>query len=195
MKIRNILFTTALIIFSGALMAQTKVEVQSVDMTIAGTSTLHDWTSSVNEVYAEGKVTLDGNQLQGINNLVVTIPVTSIKSDKGSNTMDNKTYKALESDDHPNIVYLLKKVNSMKPANGGYQLDTQGELKIAGGSELINMTVNATVLGNGDIRFEGSKDLKMTDFGIDPPSALLGTIKTGDEITINFTVTLSTTKS
>jgi len=195
MKIRNILFTTALIIFSGALMAQTKVEVQSVDMTIAGTSTLHDWTSSVNEVYAEGKVTLDGNQLQGINNLVVTIPVTSIKSDKGSNTMDNKTYKALESDDHPNIVYLLKKVNSMKPTNGGYQLDTQGELKIAGGSELINMTVNATVLGNGDIRFEGSEDLKMTDFGIDPPSALLGTIKTGDEITINFTVTLSTTKS
>lgn len=195
MKIRNILFATALIVFSGALTAQTKVEVESVDMTIAGTSTIHDWTSSVNEVYAEGEVSLEGSQLQGIKNLVVTIPVTSIKSDKGSNVMDNKTYKALESDDHPNIVYQLKKVNGIKPTDGGYQLDTQGELKIAGGNELINMTVNATVLGSGNIRFEGSKDLKMTDFGIDPPTALLGTLKTGDDITISFTVTLATNKS
>jgi hypothetical protein len=31
----------------------------------------------------------------------------------------------------------------------------------------------------------------MTDFKIDPPTALMGTMKTGDEITISFNVKLA----
>ena len=33
---------------------------------------------------------------------------------------------------------------------------------------------------------KGEKTFKMTEFKIDPPKALLGTITTGDEITIKF---------
>lgn len=32
----------------------------------------------------------------------------------------------------------------------------------------------------------GSKTIKMTDFGVDPPKAMFGTITTGDAIDIKF---------
>ena len=33
---------------------------------------------------------------------------------------------------------------------------------------------------------EGKKALKMTDYNIEPPKALLGTITTGDDIEVHF---------
>jgi len=42
---------------------------------------------------------------------------------------------------------------------------------------------------DGTIRFEGSHTMLQTDFGVDPPTALLGRLKTGDEVTVRFVVT------
>jgi len=36
------------------------------------------------------------------------------------------------------------------------------------------------------MRFEGKQMIKMTDFGVKPPSALFGTLKAGTDITIYF---------
>jgi len=36
----------------------------------------------------------------------------------------------------------------------------------------------------------GSYKFKMSSFGIDPPRAMLGTIRTGDEVTIKFKINL-----
>jgi polyisoprenoid-binding protein YceI len=36
----------------------------------------------------------------------------------------------------------------------------------------------------------GDYTLKMTDYGIQPPKAMWGTIKTGDEVTIKFEIVL-----
>jgi len=52
------------------------------------------------------------------------------------------------------------------------------------------MQVTANVQ-NGEIQFTGSQELLMTDFGIDPPTAVFGTIRSKDEIRIEFDVTLS----
>jgi hypothetical protein len=39
---------------------------------------------------------------------------------------------------------------------------------------------------NNNVTFTGKKTIKMTEFEVEPPTALLGTIKTGDEVTISF---------
>ena len=52
------------------------------------------------------------------------------------------------------------------------------------------MEVRAKDGSDGSITFNGSKKLKMTDYGIKPPTALLGTMTTGDEVEIVFQVTL-----
>jgi len=44
---------------------------------------------------------------------------------------------------------------------------------------------NATGL---DIRAEGALPLLMTDFGVKPPTALLGTLRTANKITVKFSL-------
>jgi len=46
------------------------------------------------------------------------------------------------------------------------------------------------VLPNGDIEFSGTKKLRMTDYKVDPPTAMLGALTTGDEVILQFKVVL-----
>ncbi|MBT8324059.1 MAG: YceI family protein, partial [Winogradskyella sp.] len=66
-----------------------------------------------------------------------------------------------------------------------YTISVNGTLTVTGVSK--NVDLNLEVIIEGDlIKINGKKDILMTDFEIDPPKALLGTIKTGNEITITY---------
>jgi hypothetical protein len=47
------------------------------------------------------------------------------------------------------------------------------------------------MISGNRIQIKGSKKVKMTDFNISPPTAMLGTLKTGDEVTISFTLVMA----
>ena len=158
-------------------------------LVIKGTSNLHDWQSVAKEVRTSGDMTLVAGVLKSVQSLTVEIPVKMIKSAKGS-IMDNKTYDALKANSNPNIVYKLEKVTSLNAKGNAYDLNASGYLTIAGNTNKIDMTVQGKVDGDGSITFSGSKKLKMTDYKIKPPTALLGTMTTGDEVEIVFQVTL-----
>jgi len=67
----------------------------------------------------------------------------------------------------------------------GYKLVALGNLTIAGKTNKVELAFNLTL--NGDkVELVGKKAFKMTDFGVEPPKALLGTIKTGDEIEVHY---------
>ena len=158
-------------------------------LVIKGTSNLHDWQSVAKEVRTSGDMTLVAGVLKSVQSLTVEIPVKMIKSAKGS-IMDNKTYDALKANSNPNIVYKLEKVTSLNAKGNAYDLNASGYLTIAGNTNKIDLTVQGKVDGDGSITFSGSKKLKMTDYKIKPPTALLGTMTTGDEVEIVFQVTL-----
>jgi len=157
------------------------IEPDKPSMTVSGTSSLHDWESSVEDFKHTADITVDGKALSKINQLEFTVVVKSIKS--GHNGMDKKTYEALMESDYPEITYNLI---SAIPANGN-TVKTKGELTIAGKKRMVTMEVNYEILSS-IIEFRGELTLKMSDFDISPPTALLGTIKTGDEVTIRFFV-------
>lgn len=185
MKIRiRSLFTVLFAFLLISAFGQTSFTMQSLDMKVNGTSNLHDWTSEVTNTKASAEMNMEDGNLKSIESLSLSIQVENIKSEKGK-MMDKKTYKALESKDHPIIKYQLSQVTSVD-ANA---VGTQGKLTIAGNTRTINMKVSYDVLPDGRIQFTGTKGLKMTDFGIDPPKALLGALTTGDEVTIDFTAT------
>ena len=99
--------------------------------------------------------------------------------------MDKNTYKALKADDHPEITFVLTTPVKAIPA-GVHAIAAKINLTIAGVTRAIDMSVTATSQAHGNIEFEGSKAIKMTDYGVKPPVALLGTMRTRDEITIHF---------
>ncbi len=168
---------------------QGNYRVSNYSLAIKGTSNLHDWQSNANEVRAYGSIAADANGLKAIQSLSVEIPVKTIKSTKGS-IMDNKTYDALNANSHPNITYKLEKVTGMNQRGGAYDINTSGYLTIAGATNRIDLYVQGKVGADGSISFAGSKKLKMTDYKIKPPTALLGSLTTGDEVEIVFQVTL-----
>lgn len=154
-------------------------------MWIDGTSSLHDWTSEVSKV--TGNMRTSGDSPATVTNVEVIVPVRSIKGKNG--TMDKKTYEALKADKHPTIRYELDRVSAATPGDAGrFSLQTTGKLTVAGVTKPIAMTVEAQPLPDGRIRFTGSHTMQMSDFGIEPPTAMLGTLKTGDRISVRIDV-------
>ncbi len=183
-KFATILFFTLSFAFG-----QGNYRVSNFSLVIKGTSNLHDWQSTANEVRANGSLTTDASGLKSIGALSVEIPVKSIKSTKGS-IMDNKTYDALNANSSPNITYKLERVTGMNNRSGAFDITATGYLTIAGVANKIDLIVQGKMGGDGSITFNGSKKIKMTDYKIKPPTALMGTMTTGDEVEIVFQVTL-----
>jgi hypothetical protein len=59
---------------------------------------------------------------------------------------------------------------------------------IAGTEKTVNMEVTASRLADGSIRAEGALPLLMTDFGVKPPTAMLGTLRTSNKVTVKFSL-------
>ncbi len=187
----NIFKTTiaiALMMLTISLYAQNEYVLKANKVTVAGTSTLHDWESDVTKVEWSGTITTDNGKLTQINNVSVRIPVESIKSTKGR-IMDSKTYEAFNSDKNPYITYKLQHAEV-----NGDMITANGQLTMAGATKSIPLKVKATVGANEEIRFSGSYDLKMTDYKMEPPTAVMGTIKVGDQITVKFDLTVAPKK-
>ncbi len=162
---------------------------KSCSMKIDGTSTLHDWSCPVNVVRAKGEIDINNGTLNSIGSMWVQADVLSIKSEKG-NDMDTKIYEALKSEQHKFITFNLTSVKAVLPDGNGWKVEVLGDLTIAGSKKNVPLSVSATVLPTGEVRFSGTKTVKMTDFGMDRPSAMLGMIKAGDAVTITFDLLL-----
>lgn len=163
--------------------SQYKVSNASGTVTIDGTSTIHDWTENVEQFAGSLNAELAEGKLVKITSANLVVQVTSIKS--GKSGMDDNTYKALKAKDHPEITYHLKSFGVQ-----GNTVALTGSLTIAGVTKTVKFQATYK-MENGQLNFSGSHTFKMTDFGIDPPTAVMGTIKTGDEITVNFNLNYS----
>tara|TARA_R110002012_G_scaffold114079_2_gene260420 strand:+ start:25201 stop:25734 length:534 start_codon:yes stop_codon:yes gene_type:complete len=161
---------------------QLTVNESNTKLTVDGTSTVHDWTIEAEQFDGKANVTIENNALQSINSLSFNVPVESLKS--GKSAMDDNTYEALKSDDHPVIKYEFRSMDNVKVNGTTTTMSTKGVLTIGGVSKIVNMNVTADAT-NG-ITFSGDITFKMSVFEIDPPTAVFGTIKTGDEVTIKF---------
>ncbi|MDX9883386.1 MAG: YceI family protein [Prolixibacteraceae bacterium] len=163
---------------------QYKLDAKNSSMVIKGTSTIHDWEMKVGEMKSAFSLS-SGNifedKLTGGDFLV---NVESIKSEHS--LMNKKTYEALKKEKFPQI--RAKVIKAEQSPNSG---KVQVELSIAGKTKLVEEDIHLKDLGNGRVEMKGSLDLKMSEYGIEPPVALMGSIKTGDEVKIEFNLVYS----
>lgn len=151
---------------------------------VAGTSTMHDWACESNQVVG----TLTGAPADGaISGVDVTIPVQALECKNG--TMNGKMREALKASDNPFIRFSLTRADLSAPdAQGAFSVAATGQLTIAGATRPVQMDVRGRALGDGGYRFTGEVPLKMTDFDVKPPTAMLGAVKAGDAVTVSFDV-------
>jgi polyisoprenoid-binding protein YceI len=105
--------------------------------------------------------------------------------------MDDNLYKALNVDATPEISYILATFEAAPgDVKDTFTLHTVGTLTIAGKENKVSMDVVATRLPDGTVKATGIVPIKMTDFGIKPPTAIFGRLKTGDDVKVNFELTV-----
>lgn len=148
---------------------------------IDGTSNKDDWTVTASEISGEASVDADGNPTA----LKLLVPAAEIVSNKSS-IMDRLMYKALKVTEHPLITFEL---SSLESDDEGTAV-AKGNLTIAGVTREANVEVTKAAGDDAVTRYSGSYALKMTDFGMKPPSAMFGALHTGDEVTVRFDVGL-----
>jgi hypothetical protein len=142
---------------------------------VEGTSTVHDWSCNAEQITAGLDATTSGDALSGIGALTVTIPVSGLDCDNG--TMNGKMRDALGTSP---IRFTLSSAR-VGSANGGrFGVELDGQLSIHGTSRAQRVTAQGQPLGGGRYRFTGSVPVTMSQFGVQPPTAMMGTLRTGD---------------
>jgi polyisoprenoid-binding protein YceI len=146
-------------------------QLDTAQVQVEGTSSLHDWTVQVPDV--KGTLQMDGHVFK---QAALSFGVATMVSGRGV-TMDDKVKKALKNDTYPQIFFKSEQIT----ATGG-QVVAKGTLEIAGVSRTIEVTCTSDRAGH----YIATVPLTFSQFEIEPPSALFGSIVCGDELTIRI---------
>lgn len=174
----------------------------SSELWFVGDSTLHSFIVHASSFTAKSEISLARPKVQNrhnkcadlfvgnaIHNFVFSVPVSGLKAD--SDSLNDNMYEALKMKKCPRIEFSLLsyKASSLEDASHPLLINAAGRLSIACVSKRINLELKCDT--NEDVvRISGNKELKMTDFNIDPPTILFNAIKTDDTIKVYFELNL-----
>ena len=160
-----------------------KLNQEQSKLIINGTSTVHDWEMEANEFTCNLSATLS-NQNLSIDDVKFICNADKILSD--NSIMDSKTHNALKTDDFPMITFTMNSVELISYKEDGFSGEILGTLSIAGISKHIKIKFTGKLNNQSDLMVEGNVFLKMSDFNVEPPTAMFGALKTGNEIEIVY---------
>src|SRR5262245_60791201 len=163
-------------------------------VSIAGTSNIHDYTASTTKVRVvriELAEDVNGPDFWdeivnpgAIASFEIAIAARSLSSPREG--LDKNMHKALRVTEFPDITFRLVRFEGGDPST----LRVAGVLKIAGVER--DVTLNLTIERRGaTFSVKGTVPLLMTDFGIAPPRAMLGMLKTDPKVTVTFETVLA----
>ncbi len=173
--------------------AQTPISVGSARITVSGTSNIHAFTAStaaLRVTRAEfGPITPgpafweEVQKPGGVAAFEVAVAAATLTSPKQG--LDKNMHKALRVQEHADITFRLVR---SEPAAAGVK--AIGVLRIAGVEREIAMVLQ-TARNDAGLSIKGEVPLLMTDFGIKPPTAMLGMLKTDPKVVVSFEALLA----
>jgi polyisoprenoid-binding protein YceI len=156
---------------------------------LEGSSNVRDWRCEATSL--DASVDLDdgmhnvastASRLRGVQVRVATHALTC-----GRSQMDHIMYKALHVDDAPECRQIVGRFEVVSATAGARpSLVMQGTLRIAGRERVVRMPVDLEEQSDGSIRAKGALPILMTDYGISPPTALFGVLRTENRIVVKF---------
>ena len=150
---------------------------------LEGTSTVRSFSCNAGKVDVAVVSESDARPADMVQSATLVIPVASLDCKNG--TMNEHMRKALKANENPQIKW---KMSSYRVE--GTAVVINGDLTIAGKENPIELRGTGSA-DNGVIRFKGSKSFKMTEYGVKPPSLMLGTMKVRDPVTVSFDLVLN----
>lgn len=115
----------------------------------------------------------------------VKFSVPSGKLDCGNSKMNEHMLKALKASKHPMIVFKLSSYELAEAATG-MQATLTGQLTLGGVTKTVTIKAEGQELAGGMLNVTGSYPIRMTEYGLTPPSLMMGAIKVGDKVQVGF---------
>lgn len=174
---------------------------------IHGEATTHDFSCVVTEVNGSAQiaapedtvrhVTSEGKNEDGRQNTVeVQVPIRAF--DCGNARMTKDLQEALKMKENPEIKFELVHATMGVPSDTSAQwrrVDALGPLTIAGTKRLTRLHAAARALDDERFRLRGCVPIRMTYFGIDPPTKALGLIKVKNRVEVKFDLLAESTSA
>ena len=164
-------------------------------VTIAGTSNVHDYKATttilrITKVQLASTVAANAPWDEvikpgALEAFEIAIAAHTLKS--GKEGLDKNMYKALNTAQHPDITFRLLKI---EPGAAAGSLKAAGLLKIAGTERDVTLDLK-TEPKDATLIVRGELPIVMTDYGVKPPKAMLGVIKTNPKVTVTFEIVLA----
>ena len=156
---------------------------------LEGSSNVRDWRCEATSL--DASVDIDdamhpiGPTAARVRGVQVRVPTHALTC--GRSQMDHIMYKALHVDDAPECRQIVGRFDVVSTATGARPtLVMQGTLRIAGRERVVRMPVELEEQPDGSVRAKGALPILMTDYGISPPTALFGVVRTENRIVVKF---------
>lgn len=159
-----------------------KLNPKTFNMTLFGTTNVHNFDSKV--TIASGEIVI--NSEKKVQSFSIEMPVKGIKSKE--KLMDTKTYEAFDAEKYPKISFKSTEINSVKVDGNNVSVSVTGNMSMAGVTRKVTLTSAGKLLKPGVYEFSGTIPVKMTDYKMKPPTALV-VMKVGDDVKLKYTVT------
>jgi len=158
---------------------------------VDGTSTVRSFTCKASEVDANviGTPNAIAQVTAGERGVTtVRVRVEAAKLERGQGTMNDHMRKALKADANPVIDFKVSEYDISRSPDG-VTGTLNGTLNLGGVEKPIAVPAVGKSEG-GALRVTGSYPLKMTEYGLKPPSLMFGRIKVGETVTVKFDLLL-----
>ena len=169
--------------------AQAPLAINSARITISGTSNIHEFTASTSSVRITRALVASGVagpefwtavlKPGSLEAFEIAIPAKTLTSPKEG--LDKNMHKALKVQEHADIVFRLARFEPLD----GTAVNAIGKLTISGVERDVTLVLKTEHTAAG-LSVKGTTQLLMTDYGIKPPTAMLGMLKTDPKVTITF---------
>ncbi|MEY4675152.1 MAG: hypothetical protein RL148_2936 [Planctomycetota bacterium] len=145
-------------------------------------STLHDFTGTTQKVSGEFRADLDDPK-GGWSGKVLCVASTLVTGVEGR---DSNMWEHLGTEKHPNIEFTIDRFEPGRVDVAKEEVDgtIHGQMSIHGRSRDVKMPVTIRLDSSKRVQVEGQMPLKLTDYDIEVPSQLGGTIKMEDEVKV-----------
>jgi hypothetical protein len=164
-------------------------------ISLSGTTNINSFTCTSAGEIPRGFIMADilpGSNAIYFSDANMDVPVTSF--DCKNRMMNNDLHESLGGQANPTIKINLLEArmmhNAQNESNG--KLYTQVEITINGKTKITDVTVGYNQINPYSFLISGSKDMLMSEFGIDPPSPMLGMVRVNNKVSINFHLFIET---
>ena len=156
---------------------------------LEGDSNLHPWSCEAQAITPEVIVSRrePTSNPDRIRAAQIIVPVAGIEC--GNRRMNSNLFAALDAEHHGEIRFIVSDASFVDTGVQGFlAVDVTGTLTVKGVSQPITLTVTGSDTGDGGLRVQGRVAMRLTDYGIEPPTALMGLLKTSNDVVVLFDI-------